>query len=291
MTIPRTSPFADAADGSVVTARDAWRPAPALRDAAPAAALRIRLDYDRLLDNGIFGFESLDERAQPFALLRSMVLTRLGQIGGKVIAVTSTQASNGKSFVSANLAAALSQIHPVWLVDLDLQRPTAGKRFALPTCAGADDFLLGQASLSEVGCVVEGSRLTILPVRQGVNNSADLLASSRGTALFDQLRALPDRPVCIIDTPPILEGDESIIVARQVDGVLLVIEEGQTRQREVREALRMLKPTALIGTVLNKSISPPMTSGGYRNGGYRRAVRQEIKLKAIAAPRDWSGEP
>lgn len=267
---------------SALPARRVTRPP---RSAAPAAAAReVDLNHDTLLDKGIFGFEHLDERAQPFALLRSMVLTRLAQCRGNIIAITSTQASNGKSFVASNLAAALSQIYPVCLVDLDLQRPTIGEKFALPSCAGVDDFLVGKSNLTEIGCIVSGNRLSILPVRQPFDNAADLLASPRGSQLFEQLRGLPGRPVCIIDTPPILEGDEAIIVARSVDGVLLVIEEGQTRQREVREALRMLKPTPLIGTVLNKSNSPPLSLGSYRYGGYRRAIRQQIELSSERAP-------
>lgn len=253
-------------------ARADWRPSRLTREAAPVTARRVELDHHRLVDNGIFGFEHLDERARPFKLLRSMLLTRLEAMGGQIIAVTSTQPHNGKSFVAANLAVALSHIHPVRLIDLDLRRPTIGARFGLPECAGADDFLLEQRPLSEVGCFVIGHNLGILPVRRPLDYSSDLLASARGAELIAQLRRLPGAPICIIDTPPILEGDEAVIVARRVDGVVLVVEEGQTKQREVREALRMLKPTPLIGTVLNKSNSSPLSPSNGRGASERRPV-------------------
>ena len=56
------------------------------------------------------------------------------------------------------------------------------------------------------------------------------------------------------------------------EAVELVVEEGRTRQRELREALRMLHPTPLLGTVLNKAIGAPTSSGYYGYGGYRRNV-------------------
>ncbi len=262
-----------------------------LASAAPAGAPEVKLDRNFLLNNNIFSFETMDERAQPFVLLRSQVLRRLAPGGGRIVAVTSTQPRNGKSFVAANLAAALSQIQPTFLVDLDLRRPTVRDRFGLPACAGAEDYLRGRQRLAEVGCRV-GERLRLLPVREALDNSADLLASPRGTTLFEELRATPGAPVCIIDTPPILEADEMMIIARHVDGVLLVVEEGRTRSEDLTEALRMLHPTPLLGTILNRSVARTVSSSyysysGYRSdAGYRRSVEPAIH---DAAPYDIHG--
>jgi protein-tyrosine kinase len=240
------------------------------RPKPPTRHITATLDRAVLLESGIFGFEYMDERAQPFNLLRSQLLRKLAPTGGRVIAISSTQPQNGKSFVAANLAAALSLIQPTILVDLDLRRPTVARRFGLPECAGVDDFLRGKLQVADILCKVAGRDLAIVPVRVPLENSADLLASARADALFEGLRNAPGSPVCIIDTPPILEGDDMLIIAKHVDGVLLVIEEGQTSQHELREALRILLPTPLLGTILNRSISRTVSSSYYRYSGYRR---------------------
>lgn len=222
------------------------------------------LDRDALLRNGIFGFEYQDPRTQTFVLLRSLALRKLAKADARLLAITSSEPQNGKSFVAANLAAALGRIHPACLVDLDLRRPVVAERFGLTPVAGVDDYLRGHRPLSDIAVPVAGENLTIVPVAEPSDVSADLLAGERAATLFSALRALPGQPVCILDTPPILEGDDMMIIARHVDAVLLVIEEGRTRQRELREVLRLLGPTPLLGTVLNKSIAPlKSTSYGY----------------------------
>ena len=236
----------------------------------PAKRVTVTLDRDILLESGIFGFEYMDERAQPFNLLRSQLLRKLAPTGGRIIAISSTQPQNGKSFVAANLAAALSLIQPTILIDLDLRRPTVGRRFGLPECAGVDDFLRGKLQFADIACKVAGRDLGLIQVRAPLENSADLLASARADVLFEGLRNAPGAPVCIIDTPPILEGDDMLIIAHHVDGVLLVVEEGQTSQHELREALRILRPTPLLGTILNRSISRTVSSSYYRYSSYRR---------------------
>lgn len=244
----------------------------------PAGGSSVMLDRDVLLESGIFGLECMDARAQAFNLLRTQLLRKLAPSGGRIIAVTSTRPHNGKSFVATNLAAALSQIEPTILVDLDLRQPDVGHRFGLPECAGADDFLCGTQSLVDVSCIIIGHDLTIIPVRAPLENSADMLSSPRADALFDALRRAPGSPVCIIDTPPIMEGDDMLIIAKHVDGVLMVVEEGQTSQHELSEALHMLRPTPLLGTILNRSVSRTLMSSYYRYSGYRRSEAPEIEI-------------
>lgn len=238
------------------------------RDGRPAEAASpggVALHREILLANGIFGFETGDPRARFFQMLRSQVLGRLDRSDARILAVTSTHPRNGKSFIAANLAAALSRIHATWIVDLDLRRPSIAERFGLAPTAGLDDYLLGRDRMASLNVALGESRLTILPVGQARENSAELLASERMAELFAHLRGQLGRPVCIIDTPPVLEGDDLMIVARHVDAVLFVVEEGQTRQPELRECLRMLEPTPILGTVLNRTLLPrqPVPYGQY----------------------------
>lgn len=215
----------------------------------------VQLDRQTLIDNGIFGFENLDIRSRAFALLRSQLLRGFHRSGGRTLAVTSTQSGNGKTYITANLAASLSCIHPIVLVDLDLRRPSLAERFGVAVTCGVDDYLAGTHALSDIACAAEGCRLTLCGVREARTDSATLLQGTALTSLFEEISALPDAPICIVDTPPVLVLDDAMIISRAVDGVLMVVEEGRTRAGDLAEALRLLAPVPIVGSVLNKSLT------------------------------------
>ena len=237
----------------------------------------IDLDHDHLQAQAVFGLELRDPRAQPFVMLRTQILRRLARLQGKVLAVTSTHPQNGKSFAAANIAASLSSIQPVWLVDLDLRRPVLGGRFGLQAEQGVAAHLAGDIAFEAAGYHVNGTNLTIMPAGAPRDDATDLLASARATSFFQTLRDLGPDTVIIVDTPPILESDDLLIAARYVDAVLLVIEEGRTGKRELTEALRLISPTPLLGTLLNKAVRPlSRKSYGYGYGyGYGYHPRPE----------------
>lgn len=215
----------------------------------------ISIDRARLLENGIFGLNNMDQRSRSFILLRSQIVKGFHTDGGRILAITSTQAGNGKSFITANLASALCLIQPTILIDLDLRRPTMGERFGLTVDVGIDDYLLGDCEWEEVGQKVEGLDLTLYPVRLPRRDSSSLLASDRLTDAMRLIKAVSDPVICIIDTPPALVLDDIMLIARNVDGILLVVEEGRTTASDVKEAQRLLSPTRIVGAVLNKSIT------------------------------------
>lgn len=214
----------------------------------------VGLDRERLIQNGIFGFDNLDPRAQSFVSLRWQLLNDFYRSGKRVLAITSTRPGEGKSFVAANLAAALCRVRPTVLCDLDLRRPTIGWRFGLSVAAGIDDCLAGNKAPSEIVQPVEGLNLSLAPVRATCPNSAEMLATAALADLLASLRSRADDPICIIDLPPVLIVDDILLIAQHLDGVMLVVEEGKTRRSELREALRMLHPIPFVGTVLNKSV-------------------------------------
>lgn len=236
---------------SVLTA-DAGREVPftGARARLPTA----RLDRARLIENGIFGFDNLDPRAQSFVFLRWQLLNGFYQSGGRTIAITSTRPGDGKSFITANLAAALSRVRPTILLDLDLRRPVIGWRFGLSVGAGIDDLLTGEASSGDALHLIEDCGLGIAPVRVPRPRSSELLSSDELPRFLAELRGRPDDPICIVDTPPALVVDDVLLLAPHLDGVLIVVEEGKTRADELRAALRLLKPVPIVGTVLNRSI-------------------------------------
>lgn len=212
------------------------------------------LDREELVQKGLWGFMPHDPRARSFVRLRSQLLSRMSRSEcGKTIAVVSPGNGDGKSFVAANLAAALGELHTVCLIDLNFRKPAIGSLLGTPACFGTDALLANERRLAEIGCAAPEARLIVMPAQQSAN-ATRLLASGTLPAMFDALRRAPET-ISIIDTPPMLEMDDAMIISHHADAVLLVIEEGRTTARNVREALRLIHPTLLVGTVLNQSLA------------------------------------
>lgn len=244
--IKRPTQLRSAADDVVpLTLHDLGRPS-----ARPVFAL----DREKLVENGFWGFAPFDPRARSFVRLRAQLLSRMSRAEcGRTIAVVSPGSGEGKSFVAVNLAAALGELHNVCLIDLDFRQPAIGPLVGAPACFGMETLLADQRRLAEVGCAAPEARLIVMPAQKSAD-ATRLLASSTLPAMFDALRRDPDT-ISIVDTPPMLDMDDAIIIAHHADGVLLVIEEGCTTARDVREALRLINPTPLVGTVLNRSLA------------------------------------
>lgn len=211
------------------------------------------LDREKLSEKGLWGFLPGDRRARSFVRLRAQLLSRMSRVGcGRTVAVISPSSGDGKSFVAANLAAALGELHNVCLVDLDFRNPAIGSLLDAPECFGTETLLASEHRLAEIGCAAPEARLILLPAQPSAD-ATRLLASSALPALFEALRRAPET-ISIIDTPPMLDMDDAIIISQHADCVLLVIEEGQTTAHDVREVLRLIDPTPLVGTVLNRSL-------------------------------------
>lgn len=243
----------------------ARRGAAILHPASDPVGDEVTLDPVLLAANGIFGFALTDVRSRSFLLLRAQLLNHFHRDGGRILAVTSAQPGNGKTYVAANLAAALGCIHPTVLIDLDLRRPSLASRFGLSPGVGVDDYLAGEALPAHTATRIASSDLVIHGVRRSRPDPASLLKGDRLAQLIDSVRQRADAPICIIDTPPVQVVDDIVLIARNVDGILIVIEEGATRAADLIETLRTISPTPIIGSVLNKSLTGERLRASYED--------------------------
>lgn len=241
------------------------------------------LDPALLAQNRVVGFGSMNEEVHPFFMLRAALLNHAAATHQRVFAITSAQAGNGKTHVAANLAATLSRIHPTVLVELDLRQPQLGARLALPAeRRGVDDYLSGEASWAETAIPIEGFDLTVHRVRRARVNAETLLAAPALGAILRQFRGNPVGPICIVDTPPALVSDDLVLIARGIDGVLLVVEEARSRKRDIVEVVNALNPTPIVGSILNNSITRPRSQNSY--GYYYRDAACDSGASDPATP-------
>jgi succinoglycan biosynthesis transport protein ExoP len=169
------------------------------------------------------------------------------------LVVTSAVATEGKTTTSANLAVVLAQAgKKVILVDADLRRPSTHKLFDLPNREGLTTALVEEPTALNGflrDTAIENLRvLTAGPVPP---NPQELLGSQRMEGLVHKLEEQAD--IVVIDTPPALVVADANVLAARTDGVLLVVNTGQTRRAAVQQAVEGLRQVGAnpVGAVLN----------------------------------------
>lgn len=203
----------------------------------------------------VHGFNSMDARSRCFNLIRARIAALRLQRGWRMLGVVSAAPNVGKSFISANLAAAISRDprFVTYLVDLDFRRGAIRDIFGIETAAGLSDYLDGSDNAPTVPAFrPEGQDLVIIPNVAAQMHSAELLANRRSTALLRAMRDADEKNLYIFDLPPVFANDDAATTMEMLDAYLVIVEEGKTTQREIESVIEMLGEGRLAGVILNK---------------------------------------
>ena len=183
-------------------------------------------------------------------------LTYLGdQEERKSFLVTSSLASEGKSWISANLAMAFAhQGDRTLLVDADLRRAVLHNVFNVDAKSmGLSDYLSGKVGLKEVIRRTPHENFYFLSAGSRSPNPAELLASKNLKELMSLLEKYFDR--IIFDSAPLVLVSDSLSIAKYVQSVLVTYRIGKTPRRALFRALKYLdanhtSPSGLIANQL-----------------------------------------
>ncbi len=175
------------------------------------------------------------------------------------VMVTSASPSEGKTLVSANIAAAIAQTGKrVLLVDADMRKPAIHKIFEVEQSPGLTNLLAGEGAgqLDDVVLPTEIPNLFLLPSGPIPPNPAELIGCDRMKALLEQLSLLYDR--VIIDTPPVVNVTDAAVLCHTAQGVVLVVRSFRTQRDLARRAVEVLANSGgrLLGAVLNNIDMP-----------------------------------
>lgn len=229
-----------------------------------------RVLVENRLIAGVPGHEFKDA----YRMLRTRVLQSMRENNWTSVAVTGPASGCGKTLTAINLAISLAMevTHTVLLVDLDLRKPSIHEYFGYQPEYGLTDYLLHDVPIQQILFTPSIERLVVLPGREALQNSSEMLRSPKMVALVNEIKhRYPDRLV-VFDLPPILAADDALSFAPYTDCMLLVAETGGTSRDDLQKALEVLKSAPVIGTVLNKVHS---TRGGYGYYAKQRATRKD----------------
>lgn len=198
---------------------------------------------------------------ESFKTLRTNMVFALSQKKNKVLAISSSLASEGKSTTAANTAITLAQANSkVLLIDADLRKPVQHKIFKLKNKFGLSTLLSGLHSFKEVlnEDVIPG--LDVVTCGPIPPNPSEMLGSENMKVLLEELSKYYD--YIIIDTPPINVVTDTLTLLKYVAGVVLVAMQGSTPFDALEHAIEAV--TFAEGSVLGVVLTHvDMTTGKY----------------------------
>ena len=252
-------------------------------ETAVAGPLLAELPQDREVRSGQVSIALVQAPQSPLAEsirdLRTSLRVLLADQEHPVLMVTSPQAGDGKTFVTANLAASWALTGGrVIVVSADFRRPHLEEILGVDAtdlpglsdliahtwrqAAGHDERpggapggrhgVTGDVHVAEllVETGIEG--LQLLPAGVQRENPSELFDSPGMGPVLDQLRQAAD--IVLLDTPPVLATPDAAILGGQADGAVLVASKGKTDRGDLERTARRLEATdcTVLGLVLNK---------------------------------------
>lgn len=206
--------------------------------------------------------------AEQFRILKNTLLFPDEGDPPKTIMVTSAAPDEGKSFVSTNLAASIagSIDEYVLLMDCDLRLPSVHSRFGYKDYPpGLSEYLTRGTPLADILLKTTIGKLTILPGGSPPDNPSELVSSEQMRRLLDEVKNRYKDRYVIIDSPPPNFTSEAAALARQVDGIIIVIKNGQTKKGDVQDVIDSYGRKKILGVVKNFA---PVKSGYVYKKGY-----------------------
>lgn len=171
----------------------------------------------------------------------------------KSFLTTSAMLSEGKSTVSAYLAitAAAYKNRKTVLVDCDLRRPTLHKLFGLPLEGGVTDVIDGAITAEEAFKGTAIRDLWVLTAGTLKKNPTELFESQEVKKVIEQLKFYFE--LVFVDCAPIIPVSDPVVLAPELDGVLIVIKAGATQTEVIQRAVDIVKKADadIVGVVLN----------------------------------------
>jgi len=190
--------------------------------------------------------------SEPYRILRTNIQFSQKYKGGKTLCFTSGSMGEGKSLTMFNLAYICAQLGDKTIViDSDLHRPRQHHMFGIKNKVGLANVLIGEIDPQEVIHRDIFPNMDFMPSGKLDSGVHGLLDTQRMRALVAELGAQYDR--VFFDAPPIIGVSDASVLAREVDGVMLLIQHRKYPKAISERAKGMLDNmgTNLLGVVLN----------------------------------------
>ena len=203
--------------------------------------------------------------AESFRSVRTNLKYFIKDTKNPVISVSSTISSEGKTFISINLAAIIaSNNNKVLLIGLDLRKPRIHKIFGINNDNGISNYLIGQEKFENIIYETEIENLWYTPSGPVPPNPAELIDSPAMIEFIEKAKEQFD--YIIIDTPPVALVTDALLISPLTDFYIFVVRQRFTSKNTLAliEELHGNENIKSIGVVMND-----ISLSGYYGYGLR----------------------
>ncbi len=209
-------------------------------------------------------------------LLHNMLNNPLLPDDGKTFLLTSATTGEGKSTIASSLAitASIYKMRKTLLIDADLRRPALHKLFGLDRDDGLSDVLSGNAKFEDCPRSTQLENLWVMTSGTQHGNPTQLLESQKLPDLLAAARFYFE--LVVVDCAPVIPVSDALLVAKEVEGVIMVVKAGVTPKEVGKRACDLIREAGgnLLGVTLNNVKEALPYYYNYRYYGYRYSSKQ-----------------
>lgn len=207
--------------------------------------------------------------------LRSDLMVRSDDSPIRTIVLASVQFGKKRSKLAIELAKSFASLDKSIIIDADLRQPQIGIEYGFEQLTpGLTNFISRRNSFSDATFREKDSQLSVMPSGSIPSDPLVYLTKPRFGEFIKRLGVLFERVV--IETPPVNDFGDALVVSKVVDGVILLCDLDVTESADLLEAIQRLQDSGspLLGVVFEnaKNIKSKMS---IRNGG-RNVVKKVI---------------
>jgi chain length determinant protein tyrosine kinase EpsG len=205
-------------------------------------------------DEVVAAYDSNNAVVEDLRTVRSRLSMGWLQVGQRnILAITSPESGDGRSWLAANLATLFAQAGVrTLLLDAAIRNPRQHQLFHIDNEPGLAELLTGRAGKDIIQRVHEHLRLFVAPAGMTPPNPQELIVGPLFELVLDRFAQQFD--LIIVDTPPLTENSDAEIIAARSGAALMITRKNHTRPARLRSALSGLTRAGvkIIGTVLNE---------------------------------------
>lgn len=178
--------------------------------------------------------------SESFRNLRSSLFLKCAHAKSKIILITSSQPSDGKSFVSLNLASSIASVgYKTIIIDADMRRPNQHIKMKTENTVGLSNYMTKNAKIDDIIRKTSIENLSFISSGPIIPNPSELLESGGLDDLINYLKTIYD--YIIIDTTPVGIVADATLVMKYASTILLVVRNNYTSKEILKNVINILK--------------------------------------------------
>ena len=201
--------------------------------------------------------------------LRTSLHFAMMEARNTVLMISGVSPNAGKTFVSSNLAAVISQTgKKVLFIDTDMRKGYTHELFNESNTNGLSDILSGRVEINEAIKTIKSAGFDYISRGMVPPNPAELLMHRRFSELLNW--ASENYDIVVLDTPPILAVTDAAVIGNYAGTTLLVARFELNTAKEIEVSLKRFEQSGVLvkGCIFNGVVKKASSYYGYGYNHY-----------------------